>query len=474
MHVSILSNKGILMKYLLWISLFILSLGTQAYSSPEFAQGEFDGLKWEARFNLPDCEHKGRKQGAWCKDSDKKAAATKSGVEEKLSSWINDPKIKSLYLAYFSFSNSTVRKDLCEAALSGKPVTLYLDSGYEGSSYLREHPSTKKDCGENFKIVFRGIPFGTPGGHLQHMKIFMALEDKDLETAMKNTSLNKTVRFTSSSANMSGYGTNIHLENWLFFQDKSQSYLAQQNFCVFKGMATKNTQNAFSKEYNDCLKKVSATPRSKITMFVVPNALTPISLREKRNPYIGGMKPMIENAKKYVKVAIHRLTAEAIYDRLFSEAASRVQVNVIYDDDTYRANVGSGGMDVGRYDVYGYRNLKRNGVDVSFIETNDNAKVQTGKGHIHHNKFIVVDGKELFQGAGNFTYSALNVSMRKSSAGDVVKTRKGNYEQFYRISDEELVAAYDRAWDELFERSTWAEDHPNYVQNDPPTHTLNF
>ena len=254
-------------------------------------------------------------------------------------------------------------------------------------------------------------------------------------------------------------------------------------------MSGRNTQKDFSKTYQACIKEITAIPRTALKMYVVPNTMKDISLREKQNPYIGAMLPMVQNAKKYVKVAIHRLTSWPIYDFLFGETASRLWTHIIYDDDTYRTNVGVGNGDVGKYDVYSYRLLKQKNAQTSFIETNHNIG---GKRHLQHNKFIVVDGDQLFQGAGNFTSSALNISPKKvkntkkkgtyivktnidgTRSTYMVKTSKGNYEQFYHITDKALVAAYDKAWDEIFKRSTLAPYLPYYQPIDPPIKGLKF
>ena len=73
--------------------------------SAPFASGDATDMKWAIRFNLPECDHQGQKKGAWCESSDAAAAIKKNGVEDQLKSWIEDPKIKVIKMAYFSFSN---------------------------------------------------------------------------------------------------------------------------------------------------------------------------------------------------------------------------------------------------------------------------------------------------------------------------------------------------------------------------------
>jgi phosphatidylserine/phosphatidylglycerophosphate/cardiolipin synthase-like enzyme len=68
--------------------------------------------------------------------------------------------------------------------------------------------------------------------------------------------------------------------------------------------------------------------------------------------------------------------------------------------------------------------------------------------HLFHNKFIVIDDKVVFNGAGNFTSASLNTF------------GLGNMEQFYIIKIPELVQAYSKGWDTLHFRSTKATNHP--------------
>ncbi len=428
---------GALMKLIIFV---LLLLSNSLMASPPFAKGQNGDLKWELRFNLPVCDHAGQKKGAWCTSKDKSASVEYSGVEKRLRSWISNEKIKSIYLAYFSFSNTRMRQSLCYAAENrGLKVTIFInESNLESPNVIK-----LRNCSKNIKVIGKGKgPFGTKGAHLMHMKIFMASFTETIKPFHKYSDREKAelqntpLYFTSSSANMSSNGTGLHFENWLFFNTKLSSHLAQQNICIFTALMAKNDRRVFAENYKACARSIESKPRSDLKFFVVPNL-------KMEKPY-KAMMAMLKNAKKEVLVAIHRLTTKNVYGPL-KAAAQRVKVRVIFDDDTLRAGVVDGGVykGPGYHDVLAYRALRKQ-AEVSFVETNA-SEIFT---HMFHNKFIVTDREFVFQGAGNFTGAALNIN------------KTGNYEQFYVIRIPEIADAYTRGWMELRRRATLRKDHP--------------
>jgi hypothetical protein len=419
----------------------------EALSAP-YADGKYDGMTWEVRFNLPECRHRGRAQDAWCKNSDVVPSAKISGVEGKLRQWMKDESVKSIKMAFYSFSNSRVRKDLCRAAEERDlKVTLYVDQAYSGRTQVR----LLDECSENTRVVFRGKgPFGSSGAHLQHMKIVMASSDENprplhlmSEQAQADAAETRTY-FSSSSANMSNFGTNIHFENWLFFDAPTQHRLSQENLCVFHSLDSGPLRSDFAKSYRRCIGEIEAEVDPDLQFFAVP-AYSGVP-----RPY-EAMVEIVESAVDEVLVAIHRLTTPRISD-LFVDAKRRgARVGLLMDDDTLISGKEDGGSArrVGWFDVRAYRSLRRL-ADVYFMETNARTSL-----HLMHNKFIVVDeDKALFQGAGNFTGTALNIR------------GSGNYEQFYAIRVPEIVSAYHRAWSTLIERATPQREHRAYGRRD--------
>lgn len=466
--------------------LILLVLSFSAFGlgiSAPFDQGvASNDMRWEVRFNFPACDHEGRKSNVWCTYKDDSKTAIKiSGVEAKLKSWINDEKVKALYLAYMSFSNRGVKKALCDGAKKRKDLILKIFVNY--SSY----ESTEKffnrcNRNKNVEVFSRGKgPFTEKGSHLQHSKIFLALETGELKNITDYSSnelkeeKGRRIRFTSSSANMSGFGTNLHFENWLFFNAKADDYVAQQNVCVFKAFGNEKVvsdstyRDKFKVRYADCVEKIYKSKRTKkrkdMTFYLVPAVDNKLA----RRPF-QDLKKAALSAKDEVLVAIHRLGSSALTGQVFKKLAYKrgVKFKIIFDDDTLRVGKKDGGpsMSTDSYDVRNYRMLRdTKRAEIYFMETNARA-IKVGmddssyKAQMFHNKFIVVDDKFLFQGAGNFTGSALNYKKDK------------NFEQFYLIKNRDIVKAYKEAWYKMRDLATYEKDHEDYDKEDLPLNQI--
>ncbi|MCC7440746.1 MAG: hypothetical protein IT285_03875 [Bdellovibrionales bacterium] len=439
-------------------SLFVLSalISASAQAAPApFASGESAGMKWEVRFNLPDCNHPGQAPGAWCDFTDSGAAVEKSGVEAALREAMLAPTTKSVQMAYFSFSNKRVKKSICEAAKVGKKVTIYIDQSSAAQLSNPEFQAADPNCDmtalrANLRVVPRGKgPFGTEGAYLQHMKIFMAsplVNPKPLhEMSAAEASVAKETRtlVTSSSANMSSFGTNLHFENWLFLDAKTSDHLAQANYCVFKALEAAGmnaeSQMKIATTIRDCRARIASPERRDLKFFPVPHG------NVNPKPY-QALKTLLEGAREEVLVNIHRLTSSMVTRPMIRAIRNGAKFNMVMDDDTLRTGKvdGGHGHDVGAEDVKSHRDVRDAGGDVRFLETS----AEGGAAQLHHNKFMVVDNKTLFQGAGNFTSASLNISA------------PGNCEQFYVITVPGIVQAYKRAHQEIWRRATPEANHP--------------
>ncbi len=408
-----------------------------------FAKGEANGIEWEARFNLPPCDHPPHKKGAWCNFDDSKPAAAASGVEDRIRQWVNDPTVKSVQLAYFSFSNKPMLKILCDAANArDMKITAYIHRQNMTAPVTQQLAT----CSPNLKVEARGTEFGN--GYLQHAKIIMASKQLDplplhlVPEEQRAEVAEAPTRWTSGSANMSASGTSLHLDNWLFFTSKSDDHVAQENVCFFYAMRTMEIGQGvderldFAKRNKACLDGIQAPLRDDIVFYPVPHENITRAIYPK-------VKAAIDNAQSEIKVVIHRLTTAQVYNPLVKAKQRGVDVKVIVDDDTLRVGKCNGGSFIDQVgsDVQANRTMRGVGIPVTYIDTNGEV------GQLAHNKFMVFDHKLLLQGAGNFTATSLN------------STSPGNIEDFYIITVPEIVDAYSRAWDELHSRSTELADH---------------
>lgn len=394
---------------------------------PRFASGFHDGIAWEARFGLPNCQHPGQAKG-WCQSEDASAVTQATGIEQKLIDLSKDAKVKSILTSSFSFSNKKLKSALCEAAERGVQVKVYIH---------KDQAADAPACA-GIEVKPRGTTFGS--GYLLHAKIFLTSEHRNPAPLHEAPTQDQgKVTFTSASANFSSNGsTGMHYENWLFFSAPATERLAQENLCFFWAMEQMKAENQsgdkdqrpqLAQAFKQCRNKIKKPNRNELVFLPVPHDKV---LAEPAD-YIYGMT---SKAKKQLKVAAHRLTTASIYNPFIKAQDRDVDVHVLFDDDTLRSSKcqGGGAFDVGVFDVQALRALDKGKVKVSFIPTNSSP---SGFSHLHHNKFIIADDKILFQGAGNFTAASLNTSSL------------GNIEHFYYITVPGIVSAYVKAWNYL-------------------------
>lgn len=413
--------------------------------SPPYANGQTGDLAWQLRFNLPVCDHtdQGQPAGAWCLPTDDAASAAKSGVIDLLNSWVEDPNIKSIRASYFSFSNKKIVKKLCDAANQrGLKVKVYMH--FEQIVGQAEVLSTCSP--QNIQVIPRGKAFNEPGGWLQHAKIFLASESENPLPISDAGSATGRTRFSSSSANMSGYGLSLHFENWMFIEAPTSDYLTQANLCFFKALDVMGQadRQLFASTYKQCREAIQGEARTDIVFYPVPH--------NQQNPQaFKALEQAINGAQSSIKMAAHRLTTKTIYKKVAQKAAA-IPVKVVLDDDTLRTGVKNGGLsqDVGADDVLALRALRDAGASINVMQTNISNE---GMRHLHHNKFMVIDERLVFAGAGNFTNASLNAS------------GLGNIEHFYVITVPEMVQAYSSAFDQLYGIATPLAQHP--VANNP-------
>ena len=409
-----------------------------------YAKGVTGGMFWEARFNLPPCNHPPHKVGTYCTPQDQAAGAAQTGIEAELRAWANDPNIKSLQLAYFSFSDAAVKTLLCDAANSrGVKVNLYIHRENLGTPMALQLAQCSPG---NINVIPRGTQFGS--GYLMHAKVFLASSDPNplplhmMPEAARDAAAGQPSYLTSSSANMSSFGTSLHFDNWLMFTAKTSEYLVQQNLCFFNAIANMQLGDAnaerlsFATLNKACVAGIQAPVRDDIKFFPVPhfNQTTPIYPQ---------LKAAIDGATANIKVAADRMTTSRVYGPLDDAKGRGVDVNVILDDDTLRTGKCDGGSEIDQNatDVQAMRTMKAKGIGLSFLETNGDI------GQLQHNKFMVFDDKLLIQGAGNFTSTALNAS------------GPGNFEHYYMITTPEIVSTYGKLWKQLHDLATLEADH---------------
>ncbi len=415
------------MKSIALISMFLFSSLTHAVKLTDYQPFGYEVLFTnptcrEYKYAAPEVANNGqmltaKPKNVYCKTSDLKASALRpESPQFRLIEWIKDVQTTEIFMAYLSFSNTEVAKELCNAVKRGATLNIVLDNGAADTGEGQENDMAEglKKCSMKeglVKVHYRGNE-GSLG--FAHNKLFV-VNPKDA----------KVFKMVFSSGNMST-GTAIHHENWNFITTSQESYFAQAHQCLMKAVIDHGKSKVeFAAFLTECRGQIKAQEETDIRSYFVPadgtkafNALKSYALKAKD-----------------VDMVAHRFSGKFLTLARDLKKAGK-SVKLVTDDDIYwsaKLNVDTGRNTVG--ESVAVMKLNQEGVAMKFMQTN-HAQVL-----LQHNKFMVMDmGNDkttVFAGAGNFTSSAVT----------------SNFENFYLIHIPEVTAKfkaqYAKFWNEM-------------------------
>ena len=197
----------------------------------------------------------------------------------------------------------------------------------------------------------------------------------------------------------------------------------------------------FNQALSSCLGALTATPDPRYQVFFspddapthIPGGISSRSLR--------ALIDEMQDAQT-LSVAVQHFSALALASTLRRHGNDpSVDVRLILDDDTFY-HAGESNSDWNVYESY----IMDTGVDTRFVLTNH------GRYQYQHNKYVVVDDRSVFCGAGNFTEAAF----------------VDNYENFYLLRDPAVVQQYRDHHSALWPLARNATDLPATQPNVQP------
>lgn len=363
--------------------------------------------------------------GAYCKSSDSRASGNRHDApQRRLIDWIRDPQTKTLFMAYLSFSNRTVAKEICDAVKKRDlKVTLVFDSNNEDdpgrmatANYLDD--CENKDTGNSPYVVTRGNQNGL--GYA-HNKLFMI-----------NAGDAQGVRIAFSSGNMSS-GVTTHHENWHFITTSPVSHFARMHECLRDGMLNHaESKKDYVSYIQKCRAGIDSPAEDDIEVYFIPGDGT------KATNAIG---KAMEEADS-VHMAAHRFSYGAFIKMISRNLSKGVKFKLVVDDDIYWTGVYDQGMGRNTLSEYGKVNtLRKQGMEVKYMETYADDIFEPKSLQLQHNKFLIFTKEDgtgsVFAGAGNLTGSAFST----------------NFENFYMIHipevHEAFTSQYKHMWNNL-------------------------
>ncbi len=373
-------------------------------------------------------------ENVYCKNQYdlKRSGDQLTSPQNKLITWINDPKTTEVFFTYFSFSNKAVKNALCKAAQERNlKIKFVLDKGQDmtrADELLACNPAT----------IERKLR-GTEGGiGYAHNKFFII-----------NPNTPGEFKVVFSSGNMTS-GPVIHHENWNFITTNSQSQFAQAHLCAMKaewGEDSGHSRAAYIKSIRTCRDAIKTPVEKDVKVFFVPGeGEAEVGVTEgikTASEYMikgDGIFPGIETASK-IWIGCHRFFYNKMLNALNARMMSKKnkpEIKIVADDDTFYTQFAEfqGLSDVMPAEYNNIKKLTSRGAQAKFMETN-------GDEHqLHHSKYLIFADKK-----GAFT-SVYTGSANLTGAGF-----KTNWENSYFITVPEVVQQfadhYVKMWDTM-------------------------
>jgi hypothetical protein len=376
-------------------------------------------------------------RNVFCSSQDEEASSQQDASPmRKLLEWIRDPNTHEIFFAALSFSNDTLRDELCRAIEErGVKLRFVLDRGTslaDANKLLACAPPSAIADREP-EMFLRGDQ-GSLG--FAHIKLFIV-----------NPSDPQTFRVAFGSANMSS-GIVTHHENWNFVTTSPRSYFAQNHLCAIHALVEAGDSKASFREFmTSCRAKIQGPPEEDIQSYFAPADGSQAS---------AVLLKAIASSHE-IEIAAHRFSynkmREALDEKLSSPDPARVKI--VLDDDLYWAghhhNTGPNTFQ----EFLDVDALVEKGAEARYMQTNQ------WEHQLHHNKFMIFNdagngAPAVFTGAGNFTGAAF----------------KDNFEDFYLVQIPSVVEAFEKQYRHLFdELATPPSEMPTEIYK--PVRVLN-
>jgi len=395
--------------------------------------------RFEVRFTAPVCAampEMGVPAGVRCYGTRTETDASRAaaGIVDHLIRWIDatrqakvdhperDVKIT---MAYLTWSDSRIYSALCAATAAGVRFDGFFDRG-DGGSQPGRFAGDAACHPENISVSYLGGVTEYPDWRLMHVKMMM------FETG------NPVTRLVVGSANMSSYGTSIHFENWVFGELASDSHFIASHRCAAEALRADRYASAgattypatFRATYDACVARITAAADPRFRVFFTPDGAS--------GPTLEAILATLRGASTTVDIAAQHLSSPDLVRQMGTAGMdSRLRTRILLDDDTYYDDGDTGGVDHMLYEAF----LADSGATIRFLQTNYHLDFGA---QYQHNKYIVVDGRKLVFGAGNFTSSGFS----------------NNYENYYIADYAPLVSQFVTHYERVFGLGKSAESLP--------------
>lgn len=415
------------------------------FISTFFALSFAHAIQFDLMHTLPECPEtaaKNKKAITYCSSTDSRRLAEKAGMEKRVLEILaeaKNPAKAEIFIAYFSFSNSTVKNKLCDMGKEGFKITGYFDSSniITDKKLPPSYPELLEKCqgpsGDNVKVHFLGAKDTSVKPivwRLHHNKFLIVDSGED----------NKA-HINFSSGNLSAFGLSAHFDHWVVTQAEKDSNFYAQHMCVVDALAAavEDGKGDNPKKYratlDACLADTLWTQDAKwVEKAIEQEKIAPLFAPNPQDQVLQVLLNQIDSVVAGGKIygAMQHFLHAKIAMSLKRAVDRGVKVNLLMDDD-----IVSGESNVPGVREFYNRLLKPNGIAIRFMQTNATDH------QMMHNKFLILEGvkklgkNRVFSGAGHFTTAGM----------------KNNYENFYVTEVDSLTEKYKELYEYMLKNS---------------------
>jgi HKD family nuclease len=368
----------------------------------------------------PDCKHASHREG-WCDYTDSKPNLNRQELLKHIFPTKEFSNLSNIFIASFTIGDKEFSEKLCQQANLKRNVTVLLDRDKANQRELQELESCSSK--NEIKFLKLGRNGEWPEWFNQHIKLWKF-----------DNLIDGSEMIIFGSGNAAPLSFSLSYENWFKVKAAKESNFSKEHTCLVSalkkaalldsnGLPIKNVKEQYNKEMVSCRKGAHVMEFEKA---LAKEKIAPLfSLVNEDNP-----RQKLVNAINTVEKGREILgTTQIFTDKYLADAMKEavqrgVKVRLILEDDIIK-----GSDDKTEAPAFYHKYLKKSGIELRFIETNQNIN------QFMHMKFLILGGNTLVCGSPQLSYSAFSQS----------------FENLYFITDPGVISDSQKLFQKLWE-----------------------
>jgi len=385
--------------------------------------------QWDVVAVSPEC-----RAGIFCTREEVGPQMRQAGVSERLVGMARRAHQSGgrLSLAFMSFNEPSLFKEICRLAIQGLQIDGYFDSkaGPPRGLGHRLQSECQGPGGKNVRMFYMGMANPNRGSwRLHHNKFYLT------------ESPGSPVELAFGSANLSNTGLSVNFENWNFISAQARDPFVADHLCSLRAMRlaresgqSQDDPRVYRRELDGCLSEREISV-AQVDRLMREQGAWVLFAPDRGDRIFKILRDQIDRvvAGGRIRMASYLFLHQPLAEALQRAQARGVRVQLLLDDDIVQGTASAPGQ---KRFYERFLKSSASGFEVRVFDTNEDIF------QLQHNKFLLLEGVDqlnrvrLFTGAGQFTRAAF----------------EENYENFYLIETPQVVRQYSELFDLLWIR----------------------